>query len=129
MDSPVSGRHPMYQNVPVIFNSAARSKQRFLDTFILLLSTLHTAVHIHGLDRLNMKDLSKKINKTPCLKFFTFLLDIESKAKTSAFLNNLLNWYILLLPYVWAVCFYRCINIITLLLLNVQSTWISIHCF
>lgn len=62
-----------------------------------LLSTLHTAVHIHGLDRQNMKDLSKKINKTPCLKFFTFLLDIESKAKTSAFLNNLLYWYILLL--------------------------------
>lgn len=88
MDSAVSGRHPMYQNVPVIFNSATRSKQRFLDTFILLLSTLHIAVHIHGLDRQNMKDISKKINKTPCLKFFTFLLDIESKAKTSAFLNN-----------------------------------------
>lgn len=43
-----------------------------------------------------MKDLSKKINKTPCLKFFTFLLDIESKAKTSAFLNNLLVYSVIM---------------------------------
>lgn len=43
----------MYQNVPVIFNRAGRSKQRFLDPFISFLSTLHIAVHIyvHGLDR------------------------------------------------------------------------------
>lgn len=62
MDSAVSGRHPMYQNVPVIFNRAGRPEQIFLDIFISFLSTLHLAVHISGLDRqLEYKRLTGKL--------------------------------------------------------------------